>query len=314
MAQFTIYRSTDPSAPVLNGLSPTLVTVLDAILVNGYGSKTAAGWTKAFSGTSKAAYLMGSGAIQHYLRVQDDGPNNQGEARCTGYETMSNVDTGTNPFPTAAQGLGGSVAAVVLRKSSGGTSPWVAFADARTLYFFCQPGDVAGAYCGFMFGEVYSLLTATDSYRTCIIGRTQEAVGSNTNEGMQTTSAVNAATIGHFLSRSYTAAVGSVTAGKHGDAAKVGTLTAIGPGLVPFPNPEDSGLYLSPFWIHENGTGNLRARLRGLWQFVHPLASLNDGDTAAGLGDLAGKTFVFVKLSPNNSIYAVETSNTVETN
>jgi hypothetical protein len=40
-----IYRSTDGSAPVLTGQAGKLTDLLDAILVNGYGSKTAAGWT-----------------------------------------------------------------------------------------------------------------------------------------------------------------------------------------------------------------------------------------------------------------------------
>lgn len=70
----TKYMSSDSGAPIMNGTQGSLVNVLDAILVNGYGSKSPAGWTKPFSGTSKAVYrnspLTGTGT---YYRVYDNG-------------------------------------------------------------------------------------------------------------------------------------------------------------------------------------------------------------------------------------------------
>ena len=66
-----VYRWDDPSAPVLSSPSAgSLIGVLDACLVNGYGSKAAAGWTKAFSGTKLAAYRQGGGSMC-YLRIDD---------------------------------------------------------------------------------------------------------------------------------------------------------------------------------------------------------------------------------------------------
>lgn len=38
-----VYRWDDASAPTLTGQLGSLITLLDAVLVNGYGSKTAAG-------------------------------------------------------------------------------------------------------------------------------------------------------------------------------------------------------------------------------------------------------------------------------
>ena len=74
MAQFTIYRSADANAPVLNGLAGSLITVLDAILVNGYGTQPSASWTKSFSsGSYYAAYKQGSGSNGCYMWVQDTG-------------------------------------------------------------------------------------------------------------------------------------------------------------------------------------------------------------------------------------------------
>src|SRR5690606_2349611 len=95
---WTYYKSTDASAPAPTGQLGSLIALLDAILVTGYGSTPGAGWTEAFSGSDKAAYRMGSGRSQMYVRIDDSGPGGQGprEARINGFEAMTDVDTGTN--------------------------------------------------------------------------------------------------------------------------------------------------------------------------------------------------------------------------
>jgi hypothetical protein len=45
----TIYRSSDGGAPVLTGLAYSLLALLDALLVNGYGAKNPLGWTRSFN-------------------------------------------------------------------------------------------------------------------------------------------------------------------------------------------------------------------------------------------------------------------------
>src|SRR3990167_8837593 len=98
MAQFTIYSSADASAPVLDGQVGSLNDVLYACLVTGYGAKTGAGWTRTYDDAANdtSVYRQGAGC-QFYLRVDDGGPGAAGakEARFWGYETMSDVDTGT---------------------------------------------------------------------------------------------------------------------------------------------------------------------------------------------------------------------------
>ncbi len=169
-----------PGAPVLSGAAGTLISVLDALLVTGFGLRTAtsvtvaggvatvtlasnglnanllhsvilvdgvaapmadlngeqrvtaatsttlqfatavadgtatgtitvksapAGWEKLYSGTNKAVYRSTHAqSAKHCLRVDDTGTTT---ARVVGYETMTDVDTGVGPFPTAAQMSGG---------------------------------------------------------------------------------------------------------------------------------------------------------------------------------------------------------------
>ena len=70
----TLYRSSDGSAPgAYSNTVSSLITILDACLVNGYGAKVAAGWTKAFTGTNKAAYRNSTTppSTGFYFRVDD---------------------------------------------------------------------------------------------------------------------------------------------------------------------------------------------------------------------------------------------------
>ncbi|MDD2610647.1 MAG: hypothetical protein PHX60_13355 [Giesbergeria sp.] len=64
-----------------------------------------AGWEKAFSGTNLAAFRsLAVESTRMFLRVDDTGTTN---ARVVGYESMSDINTGTGPFPTTTQISGG---------------------------------------------------------------------------------------------------------------------------------------------------------------------------------------------------------------
>jgi hypothetical protein len=324
MAQFTIYRSSDASAPTLSGTAGDLVNLLDKCLVTGYGSKTAAGWSKPFTGTNKAAFRMGAGN-QFYLRVQDDAPGAHGaqEARLVGYEAMTDVDTGTGPFPTAAQKATGLFA----RKSaaaSATTRSWVAAADDRTFYLFVQTGDVANQYSGIMFGDIWSV-GSSDAYRTMIIARYTEAAALNLAEGMDytTVGSMTGNFPGHYLARAYTGAGGSVNVAKYADESMVDypANQAFFNSDLCYPNPSDGAVYASRWSIVDTNTGGFkttRGRLRGFWALHHLPDSVADGETLVGNGAMAGYTFLAIKYSAVNApfrcTYLVETSNTLETN
>lgn len=95
---FYYFTSSDSGAPALSGTNGTFVTLLDWILV------TKGGWTQVYSGTNKAVYRAPSGN-RFYLRVVHDSAVSGSAQRATvrGYESMSGIDTGTDPFPTVAQ-------------------------------------------------------------------------------------------------------------------------------------------------------------------------------------------------------------------
>lgn len=376
-----VYKSTDTGAPTLSGTAGAAITVLDAVLVNGYNTqaitsitrtsntatvtttgshgfvtgdyiaisganesdyngnfyitvtsgttftytvantpttpatgtisseKASAGWTKTYSGTNKAAYTQGAGSNGFLLRV-DDSNAQYGLAR--GYEAMTDVDTGTNPFPTVAQMTNG----VFFQKSDTASSsarPWVIVANDEVVHFYSQYSATAntGSAGALFFGDVETYKSG-DAYHTMIFGDSSSSAMSayNTITSFLTTTAT-----AHYFARSYTQTGSSVLVGKHSDYAKNAGAGTLGGNGIAYPNGPDGGFYLAPVWAHETTSpGHVRGKVPGLWNPCHSRSTLvtagvNNFDTFSGSGDLAGKTFIVLILSTVTCM-ALETSNT----
>lgn len=140
------FKWTDAGAPTLAGVVGSYIALMKALLVGGvggvaYGSgggqKLAAGWTVAWenSGANKIVLRNDSvGGSGCYMRILDDGSGAGGarEALVQIYESMTDIDTGTNPATSANSNAG-----LWVRKSdalSGAGRAWVFLADARTFY------------------------------------------------------------------------------------------------------------------------------------------------------------------------------------
>lgn len=333
---FTVFRSTDIGAPVLNGTTGSLITVLDACLTTGFGlATTGLGWSKAYtSGALHAAYKMKSG-VGFYLRVNDAAPVTAKEARAWGYESMTDINTGSGSFPTGIPYL-------AVRKSSTADSvarPWILAGDNVTFYFFSNAGDgnVQQAenlpiYWGLGFGAIYSLMPG-DNYNCVIMARNGDNLATNNIEGLSyLTQDFSTVCQGNYIARGYTGLGGPVNFVKFGDSAKgytasFDTNALMGlSGQVPLPNPEDGGFMLSQVWVGDQITAptkNLRGRLRGFWHWLHDYTTVADGDILVGSGDLAGRTFFVIKcagqvrndgIALGRAVYIIEISNTLETN
>lgn len=326
----TFYRSTDASAPTLTGQVGSLTTLLDAILVNGYGSQPAAGWTIAYTGTNQRDYKQGTGSSGFYLDVNDTGPGAAAarESRMRGYEAMTALGTGTNLFPTTAQLSAG----IICRKSATADAtarPWYCVADATCFHLWIDSGDVTSpSYSwGFSFGDFFSYKSG-DAYSCQIQGRIAENNNSGTQESMHTLCGQNNAVIalsgrGSYIARSWTGTAGSVPFSKHGALLSVqnantegvagGIPNTTGSPIGMQPNGPDGSIMMSPIFIGHNGA--VRGYLKGLWA---PLAPQPCGhtDTFSGTGNMAGKTFLALNVQsvnnngPQQGMIFVETSNT----
>lgn len=151
----TIYQSTDPGAPQLGSQAGALLALLRAVLVQGYGSgpatKPPLGWTEAFTDTNKAVFrnnpVTGSG---RYVRIDDAGPQ---YALVHGFLTMSDVDTGTGEFPTAAQKNAGN-AWIKASEPDGVNLPWWLIGNERAFYLFIGTSSTS-SYAGLSNSVAY---------------------------------------------------------------------------------------------------------------------------------------------------------------
>ena len=99
--------------------------------------------------------------------------------------------------------------------------------------------------------------------------------------------------------------------GKVGDPAKTAN-TGYLSGFIPYPNPTDNGLYLSPIWLHH--TTKLLGHMRGFYQICHTPSSFVNGQEFSGSGAYSNKTFRVIKPTQNGGMYCMETSDTLDTN
>ncbi len=333
------YTSADAGAPVLNGTVGSLITLLDAVLTgpsgtgsgNAYGSKPCAGWSKAFSGTNKAVYKMAAGSTtRFFFRVLDDGSGLVGarDAAIRGFETMSDVDTGTNPFPTTVTHANG----LSLGKSTALNSTavqWFILASGQTFLF----GKLVGRWQVEYVGE-FDSFTPSDAANACIVA----AAAGSTPDGFSASElckvyqqvpssssdwAAENLAIARLSNQGAGGVLGSLM---HSSGLFVNPTTISegqnGWGRLPKVNPADGAAYICPLLVNEHGLPfGTRGKLRGVYAMPHQGTSWADQETFVGAGDLAGRTYLVLRMTPyltafgsptpTNTLVAFEISNTL---
>lgn len=335
MGQFIVYTSSDASGPgTLSGPVGTLLSILDACLVNGYTGKAAAGWSKPFANSGNmGCYKQGTGsgsAVQYNLVINDNAgtPGVPQEALATGYATLTNITaptgTGTGSFPATGQ-TAFSTNCTIIRKANNSTAtaiPWVIYADSRTFYMFIKTGDVASTYLDFMFGDFFSMAGSSDVNRGMIIGRNAansvSAGTANGNIDRMLTPYATSGTGGAWMANNFAGSSGSLLAYTFGDIGKGTTSTLVSgfsalAGPMPTPNSFDNSYYMAPVLVTDSSWG-IRGQLRGLYHMCHPVSAFSDGQTFSGANDFAGKSFVMQLKGIGGGMFCIETSNTVATN
>ncbi|WP_329759737.1 hypothetical protein [Stenotrophomonas geniculata] len=169
-----VYKSTDAGAPQLSGQVGSLVALLDAVLVDGYGvgdsAKPGAGWTRELVAQNRRAYrndpVAGTG---FYLDVNDSAQ--VGTARYAvvrGYSALRSFGDGDSPTPRVSQVAAGCVVGKS-RELSGTSSSWVIVADSRSFYLFINSSATtpAGQRAPYFFGDFKSY-KAVDPQAWCV--------------------------------------------------------------------------------------------------------------------------------------------------
>jgi len=256
------------------------------------------------------------------MRIQDDGPGagTFKEARIVSYETMSDVDTGTNPMPTVAQAANG----LFIRKSAAADSTarvWRAIADDRMIIMVIFTGDTANVFTGWMWGDFYSHLSA-DGYRTMLIARSTEnssSMGSAPDMfSLQQNNSFTTALAGHYIQRSRSGVAGAINVQRTNNVGQLSSNATIGTlGSIADPNGEDGGRYLQDFWLHDRSTAptcSIRGRIRGIYDTPLSISGRSDLDTMGGVADYSGRSFELWKgLGAVGNGMWVETTDSLDT-
>lgn len=292
MTTTRIYRSTDSGAPVLVGGVSSLINLLDKCLVDGYGTKDPAGWTKPYTGTDKAAFRnsVAAGGSGMYLRIDDSGGLTGGarNASCRAYSSMSDVDTGTDETPSVAQAASGSV----WRKSAtldATARAWIVIADERTVSVAVDTGTSTYGR-GFYGAGDFDSEVPGDAYAWMIHGRAVAAAGlsngdfaaNGTGGTFMCANAWSApASCSLWVARGYAGGAGAVL---HALAIPCyGANTALAmPGAFGLPalSPGGGNVYWVPAIMAAEGT--LRGTLRGLHVPLNALSGVTLGTNYSG--------------------------------
>lgn len=229
-------------------------------------------WSKPFSGSGLAAYRSNAvTGTRLYLRINDNNPDSNAykTAKMVGYESMTDVNTGVAPFPTVAQFATGMWIAKTNR-AAGVATPWLLVGDGYSFFLTINTRSDSSGYRMYYFGDIASFMQS-DPYGCLLSGDNQANTQTNGLDiytslpfiTISTTLSVSTSYV--YLARAYTQLGTSVNATLYGNYTLGGSLSGYN-GVVPFPNPCNNGLYLSP--IHLSDGYGLRGKLAGMWQML----------------------------------------------
>jgi hypothetical protein len=218
------------------------------------------GWERQFTGTNKAVYRSTDPeSTQMALRVDDTGTT---DSRVVGYESMTDVDTGTGPFPTEAQVSGG----LYWPKSNGVEREWVLVGDGRGMYMRSRPYG-SGAWVLLVAFTDFASVKSPDAYACLLAGATTGLINTSSYTIHDLSYSITTNTVaGRYVPRSHTGLGTAVRVSTSGVMPVRPSATQFYSGSlasVTFPDPAADGLYLTSFTVCHDG--GLRGQLPGLY-------------------------------------------------
>lgn len=271
-------------------------------------------WTKVFAGTNKAVYRSTHPkASGFYLRVDDSAATYM---RVRGFESMSDIDNGTGPFPTDAQIAGGGYWVVAARPGNEAVN-WDFAADAR--FFAAAWAPYAGKHVSAPLHGFGDLLPRAPAGDVWAVGLScQGNVNPNDiNTGSLSAPGGNTLGSGLYLPRSHTGQGSSrlsYTASYCGGGGISGGDS--GQPLGPAPNPVDGSIEFCRLFARAGAADYFGPRADLPGALYCPQSRLKDifspRDSVTGSGPLAGRRLVMLPASyywgQANGFYAIDTT------
>lgn len=206
------------------------------------------GWTKAYSGTNKAAYARTDAAATAMLLRIDDSPAQY--PTLIMYETMSDIDTGTGAAPTS-----GTLYTAKSSTANSTARPWRLYADSRMLYLFVN-ADGSNWSGGFCFGDLETY-ASPDAYACCMVAHPSASYNYNYLY-------IFANATASYLARSSSQAGAAVAAQRYSHLRTAGGLGYNAQSWV-----DGDPVNLWPVECWESVAMQARGLMPGLWNPVH---------------------------------------------
>jgi len=251
------------------------------------------GFSKSFSGTNKAAYRSNDiTGTRLSLRVDDSGAGSAQYSRVRGYETMSDVDTGTGLYPTDAQVSGGGY----WYKSSLANSTaraWAIAGDSRGFALFLNTDGMTNHNVSYFFGDIASD-HAADAYCSLLIAG--EAANANTTFQSYSSST------GHFMARAYTQIGTAIKPIKYGHI--INSENGMGYAGAGYPNPGNNFFLCGQVDVWDSSAA-ARGVFPGLYSPLHAASNLTDGTIIPSVSGLTGRELLIKRVYSAGVNYAV---------
>jgi len=273
-----VYKSTDGNAPVLRGERTSLIEVLTACLVTGYGAQPAAGWTRPFSNVANPrAWFRNNPAIGtgYFPAVDQASPASAFQAALTAYEIMTSESAGSFPIGSTGNASISATANTTAR-------PWILIATDTYVYFFSHynvtlvpnkatmlSASATTAGLCFFFGD-FIKASGSDGYSSLFAWSGVGSAGFGQSDVVSTPSRGQ-----HFVARGSSGVSGAIavainTAPPSGGGSS--TFGSLGPGYMGL-----SGLIVSKAIVNDGIINSLRGYLPAFLVPCHPYPFENWG-------------------------------------
>jgi len=226
------------------------------------------GFAKEFSGTNLAAYRSSdlASSSRCYLRVDDTAVQN---ARILSYESMTDVNTGTNPMPTAVQLAGG---AYLYKSNTTDTTArrWMLVGDGRLFHFWWFNGSYFhsmsfGEFISWRPGDAFNTLLAAQVAPNSYCGSLVYGANTNSNYATSYGGGLTLQRGNDQLATSVLTCVASLvySSGSGGNIAG-----ASGYAAMAYPSDVTGGFELCPVYVRSNCASQNSSR-RGIMPGVY---------------------------------------------
>jgi hypothetical protein len=254
------------------------------------------GWSNSdvAPGTNIKAYRPTDVAsTRFFLRVDDTGTR---EARWQGYETMSDINTGTNPWGTAASGGGYCTKSEVADTS---VREWTLIGDGKRFYLNIRAGSSStSARWTYAFGDFLSR-KSPDAYRAymCALASTGVAATAFGHQSsLDYCGASNTGTANGQVARGVAGLGGSVAARRWVAMPNTNDVWSgqSGSNTFAYPNTANNELFVNEILLVEGTSPSsiLRGKLCGVYFCPHSIGTLEftNRQSLIGVESLPGKT------------------------